>query len=184
MGALRGLPNLSSATLASYPFFAFPEAALSARLSGTFPGCCEDASRAAFLRFGIVLVARKGQPSMCQRDDADKSNGSRRRSYGRESLVAARRSRYRCQECGHADVRVLELDHVEGRVRAFAPTAIRSSRGARIGPVKNEIHPLRGAERVYFGRERSRIAARSARAFRERETRGIQETIPTTRGGC
>src|SRR4051794_22231238 len=72
MGALRGLPNLSSATLASYPFFAFPEAALSARLSGTFPGCCEDASRAAFLRFGIVLVARKGQPSTCQRDDADK----------------------------------------------------------------------------------------------------------------
>ena len=45
-----------------------------------------------------------------------RTNGSLRSSYGAPSLQAARRARYRCQECGFPDVRVLNLDHVDGRV--------------------------------------------------------------------
>lgn len=44
-----------------------------------------------------------------------RTNGSERKRYGSAALVAARKQRYRCQHCGHADVRVLNLDHVEGR---------------------------------------------------------------------
>ena len=45
-----------------------------------------------------------------------RSNGNLRSSYGTASLVAARTSRYRCEVCAFADVRVLNLDHVNGRV--------------------------------------------------------------------
>jgi hypothetical protein len=44
-----------------------------------------------------------------------RTNGSERRNYGKGALIAARRSRYRCERCGFADVRTLNLDHVEGR---------------------------------------------------------------------
>jgi hypothetical protein len=44
-----------------------------------------------------------------------RTNGSLRSSYGASALRAARRQRYRCEHCGHADVRVLNLDHVDGR---------------------------------------------------------------------
>jgi hypothetical protein len=44
-----------------------------------------------------------------------RTNGSGRKSYGTAALRAARKQRYRCEHCGHADVRVLNLDHVEGR---------------------------------------------------------------------
>ena len=44
-----------------------------------------------------------------------RTNGSERKRYGSAALLAARKQRYRCEHCGHADVRVLNLDHVEGR---------------------------------------------------------------------
>jgi hypothetical protein len=45
-----------------------------------------------------------------------RTNGSERKNYGKDALIAARRSRYRCQQCTFPDVRTLNLDHVEGRV--------------------------------------------------------------------
>jgi hypothetical protein len=45
-----------------------------------------------------------------------RTNGSERKNYGKDALCAARRSRYCCERCGFADVRALNLDHVEGRV--------------------------------------------------------------------
>lgn len=45
-----------------------------------------------------------------------RTNGKLRSSYGATALRAARTSRYRCEVCGFADVRVLNLDHVNGRV--------------------------------------------------------------------
>jgi hypothetical protein len=44
-----------------------------------------------------------------------RTNGSERKRYGASALQAARKQRYRCEHCGHADVRVLNLDHIEGR---------------------------------------------------------------------
>ena len=43
-----------------------------------------------------------------------RTNGSLRKRYGKAALQAARRARYRCQECGYSDVRALNLDHVSG----------------------------------------------------------------------
>lgn len=45
-----------------------------------------------------------------------RTNGSLRKSYGAAALIAARTSRYRCGECKFPDVRVLNLDHIDGRV--------------------------------------------------------------------
>jgi hypothetical protein len=69
-----------------------------------------------------------------------RTNGSLRSSYGVCALRAARTSIHRCQDCGFADVRVLNLDHVDGRIAerrspACALTAIRSNRERKIGPV-------------------------------------------------
>lgn len=44
-----------------------------------------------------------------------RTNGSLRSTYGARALKAARSERYRCAECGFADVRALHLDHVDGR---------------------------------------------------------------------
>lgn len=44
-----------------------------------------------------------------------RTNGSERKNYGAPALLAARCQRYRCEDCGHADIRVLHLDHIEGR---------------------------------------------------------------------
>lgn len=51
-----------------------------------------------------------------------RTNGSLRKTYGAAALLAARVSRYRCEVCGFRDVRVLNIDHVGGRVvgTAFA----------------------------------------------------------------
>lgn len=51
-----------------------------------------------------------------------RTNGSLRKAYGSAALLAARASRYRCEVCGFQDVRVLNIDHVDGRVigSAFA----------------------------------------------------------------
>lgn len=46
---------------------------------------------------------------------ATRTNGSGRGDYGKEALRAARASRYRCSRCDFADVRALNLDHVDGR---------------------------------------------------------------------
>ncbi len=45
-----------------------------------------------------------------------RTNANLRSTYGRQALLAARGSRYRCQQCGFSDVRTLNLDHIEGRV--------------------------------------------------------------------
>ena len=45
-----------------------------------------------------------------------RTNGNLRSTYGAKALQAARSGRYRCAECGFADVRALHLDHVDGRV--------------------------------------------------------------------
>ena len=45
-----------------------------------------------------------------------RTNGSLRSKYGSDALRAARSNRYRCEACGFEDVRVLNLDHVNGRV--------------------------------------------------------------------
>lgn len=45
-----------------------------------------------------------------------RTNGKLRKTYGSMALRAARTQRYRCQECKVADVRVLNLDHVSGKV--------------------------------------------------------------------
>ncbi len=50
-----------------------------------------------------------------------RTNGSLRHKYGAGVLIAARRSRCRCEECGMPDVRVLNFDHVEG-CKADDPT--------------------------------------------------------------
>lgn len=44
-----------------------------------------------------------------------RTNGSLRSKYGANALLRARSQRYRCEHCGHADVRVLNLDHALGR---------------------------------------------------------------------
>lgn len=44
-----------------------------------------------------------------------RTNGSERKNYGASALRAARCQRYRCEHCGHADIRVLHLDHIAGR---------------------------------------------------------------------
>ena len=49
-----------------------------------------------------------------------RTNGRLRSKYGATALIAARASRYRCSVCKFADVRVLNLDHVSGRVDGTA----------------------------------------------------------------
>ena len=44
-----------------------------------------------------------------------RTNGSLRKEYGADSLIAARLNRYQCESCGFSDVRALNLDHVDGR---------------------------------------------------------------------
>lgn len=44
-----------------------------------------------------------------------RTNGNGRRRYGGAALRAARKARYRCEACSNADVRVLVLDHANGR---------------------------------------------------------------------
>ncbi len=44
-----------------------------------------------------------------------RTNGGLRKTYGKASLLAARRAKHRCDQCGFPDVRVLNLDHVDGR---------------------------------------------------------------------
>jgi len=49
-----------------------------------------------------------------------RTNGNLRRTYGADALRAARTGRYRCQVCGFSDVRVLNIDHVDGRIAGTA----------------------------------------------------------------
>lgn len=44
-----------------------------------------------------------------------RTNGSLRKTYGKKSLLAARKAHYKCEKCGYPDVRALHLDHVEGK---------------------------------------------------------------------
>lgn len=47
-----------------------------------------------------------------------RTNGRVRKNYGPIAGKEARKSRYRCRDCGFPDVRALELDHVGGRKNA------------------------------------------------------------------
>ena len=51
---------------------------------------------------------------------ATRTNGSLRKRYGARVLEAVRRSHMRCEDCGLADVRVLNLDHVDGHTPGTA----------------------------------------------------------------
>ncbi len=44
-----------------------------------------------------------------------RTNGNLRSTFGKNALIAARKSRYRCCKCSFPDVRTLEIDHVLGR---------------------------------------------------------------------
>lgn len=44
-----------------------------------------------------------------------RTNGVGRKNYGKASLLAMRRSAYRCEVCQENDVRLLVLDHANGR---------------------------------------------------------------------
>lgn len=44
-----------------------------------------------------------------------RSNGSERKNYGPESVVAAKAAGYKCNRCKFPDVRTLHLDHTHGR---------------------------------------------------------------------
>lgn len=44
------------------------------------------------------------------------TNGSGRAKYGTSAGVEARAARYRCRQCGYADVRALHTDHVGGKL--------------------------------------------------------------------
>ena len=44
-----------------------------------------------------------------------RTNGNQRKVYGKNALIAARKAKYRCAVCGYADIRALNIDHVQGR---------------------------------------------------------------------
>ena len=44
-----------------------------------------------------------------------RTNGNGRKHYGKSALIAIRKAKYRCEGCNEGDVRLLVLDHVNGR---------------------------------------------------------------------
>ena len=101
---------------------------LESRVSGTDSaeaGSLRTALRYLYLSDGPINLPRdrlkKAEPFLEPAERVvirwlyTRTNGSLRSRYGAAALRAARRQRYRCEHCGHADVRVLNLDHVEGR---------------------------------------------------------------------
>lgn len=69
-----------------------------------------------------------------------RTNGRERRNYGAPALRAARLQRYRCEHCGAGDVRVLHLDHVEGRARSTQFACL----CANCHNIKSRAHEWRG----------------------------------------
>ena len=39
-----------------------------------------------------------------------------RKLYGKNSLIAARNAKYKCERCNFPDVRTLQLDHINGKI--------------------------------------------------------------------
>jgi hypothetical protein len=72
-----------------------------------------------------------------------RTNGNLRSTYGAGALRAARASRYRCEVCGFADVRVLNLDHVHGHVA-----------GTPIACLCANCHTIKSRKRDWTGEER------------------------------
>jgi hypothetical protein len=72
-----------------------------------------------------------------------RTNGRHRATYGLGALRAAKRARYRCQECSFPDVRALHIDHVDGRVveTAFACLC------ANCHNIKSRTHDWSGRKR-------------------------------------
>jgi hypothetical protein len=77
--------------------------------------------------------------------------GPRRSTYGPSAALAARTSRYRCQECGHPDVWALNLDHVKWRV-AGTPFACLCA----------NCHAIKSRAKDWTGRKLEPIPAASA----------------------
>lgn len=77
-----------------------------------------------------------------------RTNGNLRKHYGAEALRTARSSRYRCARCGFADVRVLNLDHVEGRVE-----------GTPFACLCANCHAIKSRELDWSGKSRYRLNA-------------------------
>lgn len=101
---------------------------IEARTSGVEPsvvGSVRTALRYLYITDGPVNLPRdrmlKAQPFLEPAERVvvrwlyTRTNGAGRKRYGSAALLAARKQHYRCEHCGHADVRVLNLDHVEGR---------------------------------------------------------------------
>ena len=76
-----------------------------------------------------------------------RTNGSLRSKYGSAALLAARSSRYRCQDCSFDDVRVLNLDHVNGLV-AGTPFACLC---ANCHTIKSRVNDWTGEKRTPDG---------------------------------
>lgn len=72
-----------------------------------------------------------------------RTNGSLRKSYGAAALRAARSSRYRCEHCGFSDVRTLNLDHVDGRVKDAVFACLCAN-----------CHTIKSRERDWTGKKR------------------------------
>lgn len=67
-------------------------------------------------RFRVAVAHLEPVEERAARWMKTRTNGSERKRYGKKSILAARRARFRCEDCGHSDVRTLEIDHVDGRL--------------------------------------------------------------------
>lgn len=96
-----------------------------ANLEADAGGAVRSALNYLYLTHGPINLPRdrlkKAEPYLEPRERIvirwlyTRTNGSERKRYGAAALRCARAQRYRCEHCGFADVRVLNLDHVKGR---------------------------------------------------------------------
>jgi hypothetical protein len=67
-------------------------------------------------RYKLIVEHLEDRELILARWLKTRTNGNLRSSYGRKLLLAAKKSRYRCKECGMDDVRTLQAHHIDGRV--------------------------------------------------------------------
>jgi hypothetical protein len=73
-----------------------------------------------------------------------RTNGSQRKNFGAPALRAARCQRYRCEQCGHEDVRKLHLDHINGRKNSGGFACL----CANCHMIKSRIYDWSGCEKA------------------------------------
>jgi hypothetical protein len=83
-----------------------------------------------------------------------RTNNRLRATYGPPALRCARRNRYRCQVCGYADVRALNLDHVEGRVA-----------NATFACLCANCHSIKSRKHDWTGRKRLNVLTQRVESF-------------------